>query len=85
MRALAPAWPPNERASHTATLSPSDAAYTAVDSPAGPLPTTATSYTLSWATPRIMPIARASSVSLGLRSTVPSGATTSGQSVGDGE
>ena len=32
-----------------------------------------------------MPIARASSDSVGLRSTVPSVATTSGQSVGDGE
>lgn len=43
MRMLAPAWPPNACASSTTTDSPSDAAYTAVASPAGPLPTTATS------------------------------------------
>ena len=43
MRALAPAWPPKARVSSTATESPSDAAYTAVASPAGPEPTIATS------------------------------------------
>jgi hypothetical protein len=47
MRALAPACPPNDRLSSTITESPSEAAYTAVASPAGPAPTMATSYVRS--------------------------------------
>ena len=75
MRALAPAWPPNERQSSTATRRPSDAAYTAVDSPAGPAPTTSTSKMPSQTRSSIMPSAVASCVSLGSTSTVPSGVT----------
>src|ERR1700674_768850 len=41
MRALASAWPPNDRQSRTTSCRPSDAAHTAVASPAGPPPTMA--------------------------------------------
>ena len=43
MRVLDPAWPPIDSRSTTRALSPSEDAYTAAASPAGPAPTTTTS------------------------------------------
>src|SRR6266404_1112755 len=77
MRALAPAWPPNARQSSTITRKPSEAAYTAVASPAGPAPTTATSYSSSWSAESSMPRQRASVDSEGFSSVEPFGQTTS--------
>ncbi len=42
-----PAWPPTASDSSTTVVRPSDEAYTAAASPAGPAPTTATSTTAS--------------------------------------
>ncbi len=80
MRELAPAWPPNARLSITSTDRPSEAAYTAVASPAGPAPTTATSNVAFASGRSFMPRQRPSSLSLGLRSTMPLGHATSGSS-----
>ena len=44
MRVLVPAWPPIDSRSITSASSPSDDAYTAAASPAGPAPTITTSY-----------------------------------------
>ena len=84
MRALAPACPPKARSSITSTESPSDAAYTAAASPAGPAPAMTTSYTVSSVPASSMPMQRASSLSVGLRSTSPSGQIASGSCSGSG-
>ncbi|CKT03434.1 Uncharacterised protein [Mycobacterium tuberculosis] len=77
MRALAPACPPKARQSSTITRRPSEAAYTAVARPAGPAPTTATSYNSSRSAVSTMPRQRASASSVGFTSTEPSGHTAS--------
>src|SRR6476620_4697474 len=80
MRADAPAWPPKARASSTSTDNPCEAAYTAVASPAGPAPTTATSYSFSASSSGVMPRQAPASASVGSRNTWPFGQNISGSS-----
>ena len=76
--ALDPAWPPIPPLSTTIVRSPSDAPYTAAESPAGPDPTITRSSGASSAVGGD-PVALASSRSEGSVSAVPSGMTTTGR------
>ncbi len=81
MSELEPAWPPIESRSTTSVSSPSDDAYTAAPSPAGPAPTTATSK--SRCSPRLVftPYAPATSALVGSTSTRPPTPITTGSRV----
>src|SRR5260370_20427397 len=76
----APVWRPNERLSTARPVSPSDAAYTATARPAGPAPTTITSYVVPGLISGTIPSPTPASASLGRRSTVPFGQITIGKS-----
>src|SRR3979411_21725 len=76
----APATAPDERLSTTRAESPSDAAYTATARPAGPAPTTITSYVVPGLISGTIPSPTPASVSLGRRSTVPFGQIRIGKS-----
>ncbi len=69
--------------STTRVRNPSDAPYTAADSPAGPAPTISRSISVSSGSID-EPVARVSSASLGFVSVVPSGRITTGSSAGGG-
>jgi hypothetical protein len=80
MSELDPACPPIDSASSTSVLNPSDAAYTAAASPAGPAPTITRS-TGSRGSDVVSPYAAARAVSSGSRRIRPSGTRTSGTPV----
>ncbi len=80
IRDVVPACPPGPTASITSVSRPSEAPYTAAASPAGPAPTTTTSYTWPSTGRKARPRWAASSLTVGLRSTA-FGVTTTGTSL----
>ena len=79
MREVLPACPPGPTASMTIVSSPSEAAYTAAARPAGPAPTTTTSYTRRGSISSVMPSASANALFCGFCSAVRPSMMTTGK------